>query len=524
MNNIISCPITVFHGYSLPEAGIPVGYVALIDAYQLPSPFPHNKMAIGLKHKIVKEMGWHVLTPRHQPELTLKGHLEFALKYEGVNLCILKKLFRTVEKGEIEAIIRETETGSYARRIWFLYEWLMETRLDVPDATRGNYVPVLDPLRQLAVKGENSKRHRVVNNLPGTADFCPLITKTDEISAYLSMDLKSKALHVSSEIPEDVIARAAAFLLLKDSQASFAIEHERPSHDRILRWGHAIREAGKRPLDKDELIRLQHIVIGSSRFVKIGFRDQGGFIGEHDRDSGMPIVEHISAKSEDIESLINGLIAYNKRIAREIDPIAAAAAIAFAFVLIHPFTDGNGRIHRYLIHHILAEHGYNPPHMIFPISSTMLRRVDAYASVLRGYSQSILPFIHWEPTEDHNVRVLNETADYYRFFDATPFVEFLYRCVEETIELDLPQETRFLMNYDQFRTTVQNIVEMPDRMVFLLHRFLSQHGGTLSKRAKEQEFAALSEEEVRQFEQLHGQLFAQGKDGESTSSGGDREF
>jgi hypothetical protein len=118
----------------------------------------------------------------------------------------------------------------------------------------------------------------------------------------------------------------------------------------------------------------------------------------------------------------------------------------------------------------------------------------------------------------------NETADYYRFVDATPFAEFLYRCAEETIGQDLPQEARFLMNYDQFRTTVQNTVEMPDRMVFLLHRFLSQHGGTLSRRAKEQEFAALSEEEVTRFEQLYDQLFAQDKDTGSTSSGGDREF
>ncbi|HIP51694.1 MAG TPA: hypothetical protein EYG94_06355 [Campylobacterales bacterium] len=31
--------------------------------------------------------------------------------------------------------------------------------------------------------------------------------------------------------------------------------------------------------------------------------------------------------------------------------------IAFSFVYIHPLEDGNGRIHRYLIHHVLAERG-----------------------------------------------------------------------------------------------------------------------------------------------------------------------
>ena len=132
MRNIFSGPVTVFHGFLLPEEAIPAGYVALIDAYRLPAPFPRQKMAIGLKHTIIKSMGWHLLTPRHQPEETLIGHLEFALKYEGIDLCILKKLFEVIDRRTIETIILDTITGSYSRRIWFLYEWLMGTLLDIP--------------------------------------------------------------------------------------------------------------------------------------------------------------------------------------------------------------------------------------------------------------------------------------------------------------------------------------------------------------------------------------------------------
>lgn len=507
MNNIFSGPVTVFHEFLLPEKAIPVGYVALIDAYLLPAPFPRLKMAIGLKHSIVKRLGWHLLTPRHQPEETLKGHLEFALKYEGIDLCVLKKLFEVVDKQTIETIIQETSTGSYSRRIWFLYEWLMGTLLDIPDAKKGNYVLVVNPKHQISIEGENSKRHRVVNNLPGTPDFCPLIRKTEELEEFLMKNFKLKALQVISDIPKDVITRAAAFLLLKDSKASFSIENETPSHDRIQRWGNALREAGKSPLTKEELIRLQQIVIGSRGFVKIGFREEGGFIGEHDRETGTPIVEHISAKYEDIDSLISGLLAYEKKVSQEIDPVVAAAVIAFGFVIIHPFSDGNGRIHRYLIHHILAEHGYNPPGMIFPISSAMLLRIEEYASILKDYSHSILPFIRWEPTEDHNVRVLNSTVDYYRYFDATSYAVFLYHCVQQTIEHDLPEETRFLVNYDRFRGSVQDSVEMPDSTVFLLYSFFSQNEGKLSKRARENEFLQLTEAEIEHFEDVYDKLF-----------------
>ena len=35
----------------------------------------------------------------------------------------------------------------------------------------------------------------------------------------------------------------------------------------------------------------------------------------------------------------------------------SAAIIAFGFVFIHPFLDGNGRIHRFLIHDMLTRDG-----------------------------------------------------------------------------------------------------------------------------------------------------------------------
>ncbi len=41
----------------------------------------------------------------------------------------------------------------------------------------------------------------------------------------------------------------------------------------------------------------------------------------------------------------------------------------------------------------------------------------------------MLPVIDWKSTEKGNVRVLNDTSDFYRFFDATPQTEFLYGCV-----------------------------------------------------------------------------------------------
>jgi hypothetical protein len=134
-----------------------------------------------------------IYTPRHAPAETLEGHLSFALKYEGLDLLALKSLFRATGPGPIEAIVRATPTGSYARRIWFLYERLLGTELDLPPAGKGAYALVVDPAQQWAAAGTTSSRHRVKNNLPGTPSFCPMIFRTEALRAFTARDLAERA-------------------------------------------------------------------------------------------------------------------------------------------------------------------------------------------------------------------------------------------------------------------------------------------------------------------------------------------
>lgn len=505
--NQFSGPVTVFQERRLTETATPAGYSALIGAYNLAVPLPRILCATGAHHRIREEGGWRIMTPRHAPHPTLEGHLTFALKYEGLDLAVLKRLFAATGPEPIAAIVRARPTGGYARRIWFLYEWLTGTILDLPDAGGGRYVPVVDPAQQFAQEGENVPRYRVRNNLPGTPEFCPLVFRTETLDRYIGLDLPQRAADIVADVPRDLLARTAAFLLLKDSRSSYAIEGESPPQDRIQRWGRAIGEAGRRPLDHDELLRLQKIVIGDARFVKLGFRTEGGFVGEHDRETRMPLPDHVSAKPEDLPSLTDGIIAFDREAARSLDPVIAAAALAFGFVYVHPFEDGNGRIHRYLIHHVLAERGFNPPGVVFPVSAAILEQIDTYRDVLESYSARLLPLIEWEPTASFNVRVLNDTGDFYRFFDATPHAEFLYACVRKTIEEDLPFETDFLRRYDEFRRRIEAMIDMPEHTIDLLFRFLQQNGGRLSQRAREREFSALTGEETEGVEVIYREIF-----------------
>jgi hypothetical protein len=79
--------------------------------------------------------------------------------------------------------------------------------------------------------------------------------------------------------------------------------------------------------------------------------------------------------------------------------------------------------------------------------------------------------------------------------------------VKKTIEEDLPRETAFLTSYDEFRSRVETLIDMPDRTIDLLFRLLQQNNGALSKRARTKEFAKLTDAEVTSMEQAYATSF-----------------
>lgn len=501
--------IAVFQEKTIPNGTRLVGWAALVQALavQAPVSLPCCVSEQHIRGSHREEGAWAVFDKRYWPGDTLADHLTFALRHEDMEFLILKRIFETVPQAEVEAIVQAAPTGALARRAWYLYEILTGRTLDVDDAPGAAAVDLLDPEGYFTGKPRLSKRHRVRDNLLGTGRFCPFIRRTKALTEFLALDLAATARETVGSTGAHLVARAASFMLLADSRASFEIEGERPPRNRLERWGRAVLQAGKNRLTLDEIIRLQRVLIEDTRFVRPGLRPDGLFLGERDHH-GDPLPEFIGARPDNLDDLMGGLLEANDRMRDDgIDPVLKAAATAFGFVYVHPFQDGNGRMHRCLIHHVLAERKFTPPGMVFPVSSVMLDRIDDYRATLQAHSGPLMPFIEWRPTAERNVEVLDETADLYRYFDCTGEAEFLYSCVRRTVEQDLPREIDYLRRHDEAIRRIMDAVEMPDRVAENLVLFIRQNGGTLSKKRREGEFNKLGDQEVTLIEGIVNDAF-----------------
>jgi Fic family protein len=93
-----------------------------------------------------------------------------------------------------------------------------------------------------------------------------------------------------------------------------------------------------------------------------------------------------------------------------IDAIIAASAISFGFVFLHPFKDGNGRLHRYLIHEELSNAAFTPKGIILPVSAVILANLDRYKETLESFSRPMRERTIFEPqTPDVPVHIVPDT-------------------------------------------------------------------------------------------------------------------
>jgi len=485
------------------------GYAALIKRYGLDViPNWHKSLvATSGTHQIYSTRGVieEVYPPKYWPGDKLGDHLEFALKYDGTNFVILAGLFQVVlvvSEEDFLEYVQSKPTGKYARRLWFLYEFLTGKTLPLDDLKRGNYIDLLDPDKYYTVTpARQVQRQRINDNLSGDRRFCPTVRRTDILRDFEAADLPKRCRRVVATYSPELLKRALGYLYTKETKSSFEIEHIKPTSTRTERFVALLQLAGQEDFcKKTQLIELQNCIV-DPRFRDSDYRLSQNYVGEtiaRQREN----IHFACPKPEDLADLMEGLVGAHKRMDEGfVSAVIHAAVVAYGFVFLHPFEDGNGRIHRFLIHNILALRGFTPKGIMFPVSASMLKNPADYDASLEAFSRHLMPLVEYSLDEEGRMTIHNDTARWYRYIDMTPQVEALFRFIEQTIDTELTHELTFLANYDKAKRAIQEIVDMPDRQIDLFIRFCQQNNGLLSARKRVSYFDSLSEEEIFHMEQ-----------------------
>jgi Fic family protein len=442
-------------------------------------------------------------------EDTPLAHLEFALKYDDLNLDFLKTVFSKIDQKQISDYIDQTPSGRYARKIGFLYEFLTGQELSLQNTIRGNYVDLLDPEKYITGTIAKNTKWRINDNLLGTAAYCPIVRKTRNLETLLKKNIKESIEALKKEYPESIFSRAIQYLYKKETKSSFEIEKEEPTEGRMERFVALLAKAGAQPIEEvlqaESLVRLQNIIV-DPRFTANDFRDFQNYVGES-LPNGQTLVHYICPPPTNLKDMMDGL----RRTAAKTNGVDAgvrAAVIAFGFVFIHPFEDGNGRLHRFLIHDILVHDGIVSQGLIIPVSAHMLNHIRDYDHILESYSKPLMQKINYQLNEQGEITITQpgKVEGYFRYPDLTAQSVYLIETIHATLQQDMPEELLFLLRYDEAKHALQNIVDMPDKEINRMLLFLHQNHGYFPKRRRK-EFEKLTGEEIQQMQDAYRTIF-----------------
>lgn len=497
----------------------PVGYGALVDRHGLVV-IPPNRWTFLAKQGVGRSEERRVALrlPHLDPtSMTDIDHLLFALKHEGVFLPVLDAYIEQVARqpleDELSARISAQPTSQYARILWFLYEWLTDRRLPLADLDAGNYVPVLAPSSYFTGEARRVRRQRVFDNLLGSRTFCPVVRRTDELDGRSPAALREAMTKIIDRYDESVLSRALSFLYTKETLSSFAIERETPSPDRAHKFvGLLGRLNDVGPLDEQMLASLQAAIV-DPRFAEPGYRSVQNYVGES-LSLLRQRVHYVPPRPDALRELMAGWQESSAKLLSEtspVDPVIAAACVAYGFVYLHPFVDGNGRLHRFLVHHVLAHRKLTPAGFIVPVSAIMLSRRQEYDASLESFSRPLLGngpgapeagTLDYTLDEEGSLTVTHDSRRHYRFIDMTVPATFLYRWLADAIEQELASELDFLVGLDRTRLAMRGVVDLPDRMVDLFVKLVLQNGGHISQIKRDSQFHRLTDEEISRLEAI----------------------
>lgn len=330
-----------------------------------------------------------------------------------------------------------------------------------------------------------------------------------ELQALMHVDFSARLQVFRQQVEPALFQRAIDYLYFKETRSSFDIEREKPTPDREQRFVAALREAGKATfaevLSESSLVNLQNLIV-DPRYAQRSFRTTQNYVGES-MPGRAPFIHYVCPPGNMVANLMAGLLDCAGR-TRGLHPVVRAALVSFGLVFIHPFEDGNGRIHRFLIHDFLGRDGVVPDGMVLPVSAYILRHPREYDRVLEAYAKALRSVVSFSLDDDEQLTINNAVAasGAYRYPDLTVQVLYLLQAVEQTIHTELATEIVFIRSYDAARAAIALVLDMPDARIDLLIKLLYQNKGVLAK-SKRTLFQEVTDDELHRIELAFKEAF-----------------
>lgn len=458
-----------------------IGYAWLIDTLKLNVRPPARPAYVSASVNRRMDSDIRILFPSGVAlENTPVGHLEFALRHEGVSLETVDAVFEHLSPGDLIARLQATPTGEHIRRACFLWEWLTGKELEAAVAVKGAYVDLFPEDSYLtSAQATRAPRFRVRNNALGTPDFCPIVRRASIPQAPSLQALLDRAQQTLDDVDDpESYRRALAYLYLSETRGSYAIEAETPSASKQERFIQLLRHAGE-PVQVTEewLAQLQNVIVRDVYSQEASYRTRQNWL-----EDGSGRITFFPAPIDDLRRATRGWEDFVNDDERCTDVLVKAACAAFGFVYLHPFFDGNGRLHRFLIQHVLARSGLMKAGTLIPVSAVIERDIQAYHAVLTGFSRPVTALWNYRRGDTDPVILRAPGSRSYRFFEADREVAFLHATIKRTVDEEIPRELAWLQGYDVAFSMLDSELDLPQkdlsaliRMIYSNHRTVSLH-------------------------------------------------
>ncbi len=441
--------------------------LARVDAVTRVSPFGDEVLAVPAS-----------VTPDSDDPL---AHLLFALKHEDLNLQTAMLALQQVPDADMVSAFEARPSGQYVRLADWLWELANGRTLDTETVASGPFVALFDPATHLVGSTRRDPRWRVDFNGIGTPRLCMTVRRTATIQKLLDRDILTQVQAFTASVDPDILDRAVRWAHLSETDSSYDIERESPSADKREAFATLLAQA-KQPqaLTEDLLVALQNLAVTNPRDHAATFRTTQNWLRSNLRITYLPPPPDLAGElMDEVMGLVN-------EPDPAVDPLVRASLVCFAFVFVHPFLDGNGRLSRFLFHKVACQDARLSSGLVLPVSIAMKRHERDYLAALESFSRPARQCWDALLVDTQVYAEFKGAPEIYRYWDATACVEFGLRMAQEALDKDLRDESTYLLRFDRAWRAVNDQLDMNNDDLLLLVQSVLQNAGTLSKNRRRQ--------------------------------------